>query len=302
MKKALNSSEYILLPEAFRQWLELLNYSAFSIPGLAGSVRDFLYYQEQRGKLSLRQLEATDATEFINHLQEQTGERTGRPFSASHINKQIQALNLFSQYIRQTGKSHTGFVLARLDQARNKLTWLTKAEIHALNEVTDDSVLGIRDRAMLSVYYGCGLRLNEGASLELKDIIADRRLLHVRKGKHYKERYVPIAAKNYEELRLYMDYARPQLLQEYKTEALFLDANKGHPIHKQSLYLRIKQLVKKAGIKKKVGTHTLRHSIATHLLQSGMKLEKIQEFLGNGELDSTQIYTHLVNETGFAGS
>lgn len=63
------------------------------------------------------------------------------------------------------------------------------------------------------------------------------------------------------------------------------------------LYLRIKQLAKKSGIKKKVGTHTLRHSIATHLLQSGMKLERIQQFLGHADLDSTQIYTHLANET-----
>jgi site-specific recombinase XerD len=188
-------------------------------------------------------------------------------------------------------------VLEQLPQTKGKPTWLTKAEIQALYEVTGDSVLGIRDRAMLAVYYGCGLRLNEGACLELRDIIRDRKLLHVRKGKRYKERYVPIATKNYEELRLYMDYARPQLLQEYKTEALFIDANKGHPIDKQSLYVRIKQLVKKARIKKKVGTHTLRHSIATHLLQSGMKLEKIQEFLGHDDLDSTQIYTHLVNET-----
>jgi site-specific recombinase XerD len=150
---------------------------------------------------------------------------------------------------------------------------------------------------MLAVYYGCGLRLNEGACLELRDITGDRKLLHVRKGKRYKERYVPIAAKNYEELRFYMDYARPQLLQEYKTEALFIDANKGYPLNKQSLYVRIKQLVKKARIKKKVGMHTLRHSIATHLLQSGMKLEKIQEFLGHDDLDSTQIYTHLANDT-----
>jgi site-specific recombinase XerD len=297
MKKALNSSEYILLPQAFRKWLELLNYSGFSIPGLAGSVRDFLYHQEQQGKLSLGQLEATDATAFIQHLQQQTGERTHRAFSAGHINKQIQALNLFSRYIRETGRCGSGFVLERLAETRGKPTWLTKREIQMLYEVTGDSLLGIRDRAMLAVYYGCGLRLNEGASLELRDVVSDRLLLHVRKGKCYKERYVPIAAKNYKELRLYMDYARPLLLQEYKTEALFIDANKGHPMHKQSLYVRVKQLVKRARIKKKVGTHTLRHSIATHLLQSGMKLEKIQAFLGHGDLDSTQIYTHLANET-----
>jgi len=297
MKKTPGSSEYLLLLQSFRQWLELLNYSALSIPGLTGGLRDFLYYQERREKLSLTQLEATDASDFIRHLQQQTGERTRRPFSTGHINKYIQALQLFSRYIRDTGKSNTGFVLERMEETRGKPAWLTKSEIQALYEVTGDSVLGIRDRAMLAVYYGCGLRLNEGANLELRDIIRDRKLLHVRKGKRYKERYVPIAAKNYEELRFYMDYGRPQLLQEYKTEALFIDANKGHPMNKQSLYVRIKQLVKRTAIKKKVGTHTLRHSIATHLLQSGMKLEKIQEFLGHGDLDSTQIYTHLVNDT-----
>ena len=296
MKKTLQSSEYILLSESFKEWLSLLNYSAFSIPGLAGSIRQFLYYQEQQGKLLLAQLEATDASGFISHLQARTGERTGKPFSAAHLNKYIQALNLFSRYIRQTGRSDRGFVLERMEQVRGKPAFLTKGEIQRLYEATGDTVLGIRDRAMLAVYYGCGLRLNEGVNLALRDILADRKLLHVRKGKHYKERYVPIAAKNYEELRLYIDYARPQLLQEHKTESLFIDANKGRPMHKQSLYVRIKQLVKKAKIKKKVGTHTLRHSIATHLLQSGMKLEKIQEFLGHGDLDSTQIYTHLANE------
>jgi site-specific recombinase XerD len=297
MKKALQCSEYILLPQAYKEWLQLLNYSGGSVQVLPVHVQEFLYYQQLQGKLSLRQLEATDATAFIRHLQQQTGERTHRPFSPAHINKYIQALNLFSQYIRETGRSNTGFVLERLPETRGNPTWLTKREIQALYEITGDSVLGIRDRAMLAVYYGCGLRLNEGACLELGDIISDRRLLHVRKGKCYKERYVPIAAKNYEELRLYMDYGRPLLLQEYKTEALFIDANKGHPMQKQSLYVRIKQLVKRARINKKVGMHTLRHSIATHLLQSGMKLEKIQEFLGHGDLDSTQIYTHLANET-----
>jgi site-specific recombinase XerD len=165
-----------------------------------------------------------------------------------------------------------------------------------LYEATADNLLGIRDRAMLAVYYGCGLRLNEGIHLHTGDIIHDKKLLHVRKGKHYKERYVPIAEKNYEELKLYIDYARLQLLQQIKTEALFIDVNKGRAMHKQSLYLRIKRLVKIAKIKKKVGAHTLRHSIATHLLQSGMKLERIKDFLGHDHLDSTQIYTHLANE------
>ena len=293
----LQSSEYILLYQSFREWLQLLGYSGFSVPGLTKSVKDFLIYQEQNNKSSIRQLEARDATDFINHLQNLTGIRTGKLFSSGHINKQIQALLLFSRYTRETGRSDIGFILERMEQRRAKPGWLTKPEIQALYEATTDSVLGIRDRAMLAVYYGCGLRLNEGANLELKDFLTDRKILHVRKGKHYKERLVPVAQKNFEELRLYIDYARPQLLQEIKTDFLFIGANKGLPMNKQSLYVRIKLLTKKARIKKKVGTHTLRHSIATHLLQSGMKLERIKEFLGHGNLDSTQIYTHLVNET-----
>jgi integrase/recombinase XerD len=296
-ENVLQNSEYTLLSESFRQWLILLNYSRFSIPGLAGSVKHFLIYQQQRNKPTLERLVASDANDFIKMLQAKTGERTGRPLSSGHINKCVQALNLFSKYIRQTGKSAAGFTLKRLEEKRAKPSWLTKIEIQALYEATRDTVLGIRDRAMLALYYGCGLRLNEGASLELKDIITGSRILHVRKGKHYKERLVPVAQKNFEEILYYIQYGRPQLLQQEKTDGLFIGANKGVQMSKQSLYIRIKKLARKARIKKKVGMHTLRHSIATHLLQSGMKLEKIQEFLGHEGLDSTQIYTHLVNET-----
>lgn len=294
MKKkpiTLQSSEYKLLLEGFTEWLELLNYSQFSIPSLTRAVRDFFYYQEATGKLSLEQLTATDANGFIELLQAKG------IYSNGHINKQIQAVKLFSKYIRETGKSNTGFSLQRLEERRSKPTWLTTEEMQLLCDAVPDSILGIRDKAMLAIYYGCGLRLNEGASLELNDIDTARKVLHVRKGKHYKERFVPVAQKNFEELQLYIDYARPQLMQQTKTTALFIGANKGVQMDRQSLYIRIKALAKKAHIKKKVGTHTLRHSIATHLLQSGMKLERIQQFLGHADLDSTQIYTHLVNET-----
>ena len=256
---------------------------------------EFLADQEARGKDSLQQLVAGDATAFIEGQQTRIGIRTGRGFSAGHINKYIQSLQLFSRYIRQTGKSGIGFTLELVEGTSATPTWLTRAEIRRLYGVTGEDVLGIRDRAMLSVFYGCGLRLQEGTSLECSDILHDRKMLYVRRGKGYKERYVPIAEKSYLDILVYIEQGRPELLQR-PCAVLFLDANKGRPIHKQSLYLRIKGLVHKAGISKEVGTHTLRHSIATHLLQSGMKLERIKDFLGHAALDSTQIYTHLINE------
>jgi integrase/recombinase XerD len=292
----LQSSGYILLCQSFKEWLQILGYSEHSVPALTYHIRDFLRFQEQHQKPTLQQLTAMDATDFIDHLQTIISSRTKKPYSSGHINKYIQALLLFSRFVRATGKSDIGFTIARKVESRATPAWLTKTEIQRLYAATADNVLGIRDRAMLAVYYGCGLRLNEGRHLHTSDISHDKKILHVRKGKHYKERLVPIAQKNYQELKLYIDWGRPQLLQQIKTDALFIDANKGRAMHKQSLYVRIKRLVKIAKINKKVGAHTLRHSIATHLLQSGMTLERIKDFLGHDHLDSTQIYTHLTNE------
>jgi site-specific recombinase XerD len=291
----LHSDEHQLLRQGFAEWLQVLGYAPMSVTYMPRHLQEFLHYQEARGKYSLRELTATDATTFIEYQQTRIGIRTGRAFSAAHINKYIQVLHLFSSYIRQSGKSPVGFTVELLEPDSPTPTWLTRVEIRRLYAVTGENVLGLRDKAMLSVFYGCGLRLQEGACLELNDISHDRKMLYVRRGKGYKERYVPMAEQPYQDIQYYIEQARPELLQ-HPCPALFLDANKGRPIHKQSLYLRIKALVRKAGIPKEVGTHTLRHSIATHLLQSGMKLERIKEFLGHAALDSTQIYTHLINE------
>ena len=291
----LHSAEYQLLQQGFGEWLQTLGYAGSTVTTLPRLLQEFLHYQEQGGKTSLVQLQAPDATAFIEHQQTRIGIRTGRAFSAGHVNKYIQALQLFSRYIRQTGKSPIGFTVELLEAPAALPVWLTRAEIRRLYGVTGEDALGLRDRAMLSVFYGCGLRLSEGAALTLSDVLADRKLLYVRKGKGYKERYVPVAEQPYQDIQGYIEQARPELLQR-PSPALFIDANKGRPIHKQSLYIRIKRLVNVAGLTKLIGTHTLRHSIATHLLQSGMKLERIKDFLGHTVLDSTQLYTHLINE------
>jgi len=290
------SGQWTLLLHGLKQWLTVLGYSELGIPSILQAVQQFMIWLQANDIHVLGQLQATHANEYMKQEQQRLGHRTGRPLSTAHLNKQIQALVLFSKYLRETGKYHTGFNVQRLDEKRPLPVYLTKAEIQQMYEVTADNVLGMRDRAMLAVYYGCGLRLNEGVHLELKDILRDRPLLHVRKGKHYKERLVPMSVKTLQMITIYINIGRPQMLQQHATERLFLDANKGRPMQRQSLYIRIKALAKKAKINKKVGTHTLRHSIATHLLQSGMRLEQIQQFLGHSNMDSTQIYTHLSHQ------
>lgn len=290
------SGPWTLLLHGLKQWLTVLGYSELGIPSILQAVQQFMIWLQANDIHALGQLQDTHANDYMQHEQQRLGHRSGKPLSTGHMNKQIQALLLFNKYLRETGKYPTGFNLKRLEEQRPLPVYLTKAEIQQMYEVTADNVLGMRDRAMLAVYYGCGLRLNEGVHLELKDILRDRQLLHVRKGKHYKERLVPMSVKTLQMITMYIDIGRPQLLQQRVTGRLFLDANKGRPMQRQSLYIRIKALAKKAKINKKVGTHTLRHSIATHLLQSGMWLEQIQQFLGHADMDSTQIYTHLSHQ------
>ena len=154
---------------------------------------------------------------------------------------------------------------------------------------------------MLSLYYGCGLRRSEAVAVDVSDVLFRKRLLYVRKGKNYRERYVPMTSAIIADLRTYLYEARPLLLGKYSSEALLV-SNQGRRIEAQSLAIRLKQLLLIAGIDKPITLHSLRHSIATHLLQSGMKLQYISDFLGHQSLEATQLYTHIAcpSSTGVA--
>jgi integrase/recombinase XerD len=132
--------------------------------------------------------------------------------------------------------------------------------------------------------------------MNVSDINFDRALLHVRKGKNYKERFVPVSKASLKYLQDYVYDHRPEFLHGSKVEALFLSYY-GKRMGGQSLLLRLKYLQHQTEdvelIEKEIGLHTLRHSIATHLLQAGMKIESIARLLGHSSLESTQIYTHL---------
>jgi len=149
------------------------------------------------------------------------------------------------------------------------------------------------------MFYGCGLRRNEAKHLNLEDINLDKAIVHVRKGKGNKERLVPINTANINYLDDYKYNARPVLLKGVNTEAFFVSM-RSQRINDQTMNLRIRILVQKTRnpviIDKNPSLHTLRHSIATHLLNNGMKLEHKAKFLGHSSLESKQIYTHLMND------
>jgi integrase/recombinase XerD len=189
---------------------------------------------------------------------------------------------------------------------RPAITVLTQEEIKELFELTTkeantekEQAMQSRDKAMLVIFYSCGLRRNEGANVSIDDINFDTRILHVRKGKNYKERLVPLNKTNAAYLQEWIYDYRSQVVKTKSEHRLFVNAH-GEPMSGGALYARLKLLQMQSdntGLQdKNIGVHTLRHSIATHLLQAGMSLEKIARFLGHSSLESTQIYTHLIDK------
>ena len=172
--------------------------------------------------------------------------------------------------------------------------YLTEDEVDKLMSVNLDSPFSYRNKAMLELLYATGLRVSELISLKFNDIDLTNDFVRVI-GKGSKERIVPMSDLAVKWLSIYLNQYRPIILKNKDSEYLFI-SNALKPISRQGFFKIIKQEVRRAGIKKDVSPHVLRHSFATHLLNHGADLRVIQELLGHSDISTTQIYTHLVNE------
>jgi len=315
MKKlSLRNPSFRYLEQSFKEWLDVLGYAPVSVYNMPLQVRELLHYLESENINHIKELDIKHIKEHYNKLKERSNARRGGGLSNNHLNKHIQSLRKFTDYLRQVGRLTLPELQIKNEEADAKtIPVLTEEEIQLLFKATYKTSLQYhrphynlsatqveamqaRDRAMLVIFYGCGVRRNEGVNINVGDINFDRSMLHVRKGKNYKERFVPISKASLKYLQDYIYDQRPELLRGSKTEALFLSMQ-CKPLNGQTMLLRLKYLQHQTEnadlIEKEIGLHTLRHSIATHLLQAGMQLESIARFLGHGSLESTQIYTHL---------
>jgi integrase/recombinase XerD len=306
---------YQYIEKSFKEWLEALGYSWQTVYYMPIQIRGLLNYLEKQNKAQISDITNEAIKDYYyNQLKPRKNYlHDAGTLSNKHLNKNLQALRKFTEYLRQTGKLQIPMLNIRQEEILdNKPTVLTEQEIQQLFTATDQiqerkkhskseavyTALQLRDKAMLSIFYGCGLRRNEGYHLNVTDINIEAATLHVTKGKGYKERFVPISKKGIENITSYIYDARSILITDNKEEAFFLNHN-GKRLGGQMLMLSLQNLVQKTNNNelqnKEIGLHTLRHSIATHLLANGMDLEKIKDYLGHSSLESTQIYTHLIN-------
>jgi len=156
------------------------------------------------------------------------------------------------------------------------------------------AVVGLRDRAMIELMYSCGLRVSELCSLRVSDLQTEAGCLRCI-GKGDKERLVPVGRQALEVVQRYLKTSRPKLLREGSSPYLFLN-QKGSKISRITYWKTLGQYGRKAGLRKALKPHMLRHSFATHLLDRGADLRSVQMMLGHSDISTTQIYTHVVEE------
>ena len=173
---------------------------------------------------------------------------------------------------------------------------LSLEEIEKLISATEENTdLAKRNRCMIEVLYGCGLRVSELTELQISNINFKENYLKIQ-GKGDKVRFVPLADYTADFIKNYINNIRSkQKINPKYSDILFLNS-RGAQISRQMVFLVIKEIVKKAGIQKNISPHTFRHSFATHLLQNGADLRFIQEMLGHSSITTTEIYTHLNTE------
>ena len=253
-------------------------------------LREFFSYLENNKIFEIKEVTPKEIADYNDYLKAKKSQRTGKALKQKSIYDHMRNLQQYFGYlleietIKSNPASHLKFTAVSENVAR---FIFSQDQIQALYQVAN-----LEEKAILNIGYGCGLRVQEMSDLNKEDIRFSENLVIVQKGKNSKRRLVPISDKIKTELEEFI------FSSERKTNEIFVHS-KGQRMQTGTLNKRLKNLIRKAKLNidetelNTIGIHNLRHSIATHLLQNGMKLEQVQNFLGHSHIESTEIYTHI---------
>jgi integrase/recombinase XerD len=250
----------------------------------------FVMYASIKGAKAPAEIGARMLREFVYHLKD-------LGLSPASIRRNVSAVRTYFKFMLGEG-----FVVRdpseRLETPKR---WRTLPEVLGIEEIEKllaapslDEPLAFRDRAMLELAYGAGLRVSEWISLGVRDVMLPDHVVRVF-GKGSKERLVPIGRRAIGAIAIYLRELRPKLEKGEGKGRLFLNS-RGRPLSRMGAWKILRKYVDQAGITKPVSPHTLRHSFATHLLEGGADLRAVQEMLGHVDISTTQIYTHVDRE------
>lgn len=260
--------------------------SVNTVGAYEGDVREFL---EWAGK-EPREVESED---ILRYFSDEADDGAGKRTQA----RRLSALKSFFAWTVMEGERKDN-PTDRIDSP--KLGWylpavLSVQEVDAIMESVDlNSPSGLRDRAILEVLYGCGLRVSEVCGLKISAVYFDQGFVSV-VGKGDKQRLVPLGEMAEDALRNYLGI-RPEAADQKFSDIVFLNRF-GRPLSRVSVFNMVKKQALAAGIRKEISPHTFRHSFATHLIENGADLRTVQEMLGHESILTTEIYTHIDTST-----
>jgi len=261
--------------------------------GLSGNTlnayrTDLAAFEAWLGKKSLA-LEAASRAEVLGYLAANVRQGLSPRSSA----RRLSTLRRFYRYLLREGliQDDPTSDVRSPSLGRPLPKAITEASVEKLLAAPPNTTLGVRDRAMLETMYASGLRVSELVALALNELDLTTGLVRVT-GKGGKERIVPLGDEATGRLGEYLQTARPSLLGEHKSGAVFL-TRRGQPMTRQAFWQLIKRYSALAGIDSSLSPHSLRHAFATHLLNHGADLRSVQMLLGHADLSTTQIYTHV---------
>ena len=246
------------------------------------------FLESELGGKSLNQVDFSDLKEFIAWIH-------GRGMSASSQARILSGIKTFFHFLVLEGLlSDNPTTLLESPKLSRKLP--DTLSIHEINILIDALDLskpeGMRNKAILEMLYGCGLRVSEVVDLKISNLFLDIELVKIL-GKGNKERLVPIGSEAAKFLQIWLREVRVHLkIKPGQEDWVFLN-NRGSSLSRVMVFLIIKGLATKIGLKKTISPHTFRHSFATHLLEGGADLRAVQEMLGHESITTTEIYTHL---------
>lgn len=207
----------------------------------------------------------------------------------------ISGVRAFFKYLLMEGltDANPAELLESPKTGRKLPDTLSPEEVISIIEAIDRSKPeGERNKAILEVLYGCGLRVSELIHLKISDIHFKEGFLSVT-GKGNKQRLIPLGSHALKQIRIYLEQVRPHLpVKRGHEDYIFLN-NKGQRLSRVMIFYIVRDLAEKAGIHKTISPHTFRHSFATHLVEGGADLRAVQEMLGHSSILTTEIYTHL---------
>jgi integrase/recombinase XerD len=278
----------------FRQFIRVRAYSRGKNEMYPTCVREFLFFAENRDISNIQEVKTKDIITYYQYLCERPNQRRAGGLSDSMIRHHLFSLRLLFDYLMDTDviESSPAFLPKFSIVKYQARQILSEEEIKELFRVVIDK----REKALLAIAYGCGLRRTEMVNLDVGDILFHKGTLTVRDGKFGKSRVVPLSDSILTDLRDYLINERFTYITTPNGTIVsaFLLNNKGSRTSGQYLAKMLQRIIERtqnpAILRKQITLHCLRHSIATHLVDHGAALEFVQEFLGHSEIDSSALY------------